>query len=58
MQLPLNHPPFIVRDVKADNLTQRTIYRDSLLQLLKKEIKKALKVKEFKKVSPDNFNLI
>ncbi|PMB22448.1 hemolytic protein HlpA-like protein [Fischerella thermalis CCMEE 5198] len=58
MQLPLNHPPFIVRDVKADNFKQRTIYRDSLLQLLKKEIKKALKVKEFKKVSPDKFNLI
>lgn len=54
MEFPLKHPPFVIRDAKADNFTQRTIYKASLLQLLKHDIKKMLK--GFKKGSSVNSN--
>ncbi|MFM9157910.1 MAG: hypothetical protein ACKOPK_08305, partial [Dolichospermum sp.] len=32
MQFPLKHPPFIVRDILADDFTERTFYSGSLTQ--------------------------
>ncbi|KAF3888368.1 MULTISPECIES: hypothetical protein [Nostocales] len=43
IEFPLKHPPFIIRDVKADNFTQKTIFRERKLQLLKQRIQKILK---------------
>ena len=41
MQLPLQHPPFIIRDALADEFTQKTLFNNSVF---KRVIKKARKV--------------
>ncbi|WP_414583971.1 glycosyltransferase family 2 protein [Scytonema sp. PCC 10023] len=43
IEFPLKHPPFVIRDDRADNFTQSTLYNPGLLQLFKNEIKKMLK---------------
>jgi hypothetical protein len=43
IEFPLKHPPFVIRDDKADKFTQSVLYNPSLLQLLKNDIKKMLK---------------
>jgi hypothetical protein len=40
MSFPLIHPPFIIRDVQADEFTQNSLYRISLLASIKTKIKK------------------
>jgi hypothetical protein len=42
INLPLKHPPFIVRNVDADSFTQKTLYNKSWITSLKKEIKKLI----------------
>jgi hypothetical protein len=39
MQLPLNHPPFVIRDDKADRFTQITLYEGGKFQRFKQTIK-------------------
>ncbi len=43
MEFPLKHPPFMIGDIRADNFTQRTLFRESKLQILKEKFKKILK---------------
>lgn len=42
MEFPLKHPPFIVRNAKADMFTQKTVYKATALDILKEELKKRL----------------
>ncbi|BAY34689.1 methyltransferase FkbM [Nostoc carneum NIES-2107] len=42
IELPLKHPEFMIRDVKADQFTQQTQFRTSLISRLKSRIKKKL----------------
>jgi hypothetical protein len=46
MEFPLKHPSFMIRDLQADDFTQKTLFRESKLQLFKDKIKKLLTVKE------------
>ena len=43
MEFPLKHPPFVIRDTRADEFTQRTLFRESKIQILKQELKELLK---------------
>lgn len=43
MEFPLKHPPFMIRDMQADNFTQNTLYNQSRLQRVKAKIKKLLR---------------
>ncbi|MBW4627284.1 MAG: glycosyltransferase family 2 protein [Brasilonema octagenarum HA4186-MV1] len=43
MQFPLKHPPFMVSNVNADNFTQKTLFKQTLLQVIKQRIKKIIK---------------
>ncbi len=43
MEFPLKHPPFIVRDSQADSLTQKTLFKESRLQIIKQRLMKVLK---------------
>ncbi|MEH2123565.1 glycosyltransferase family 2 protein [Nostoc sp.] len=49
MEFPLKHPPFIVRNVEADNFTQKTVYKATTLDIFKEEIKKRLNYSTIKK---------
>ncbi len=49
MEFPLKHPPFIVRNVEADNFTQKTVYKATALDILKEEVKKRLNYSTIKK---------
>ncbi|MFN6483403.1 MULTISPECIES: glycosyltransferase family 2 protein [unclassified Nostoc] len=49
MEFPLKHPPFIVRNVEADNFTQKTVYKATALDILKEEVKKRLNYSTLKK---------
>ncbi|WP_375503172.1 glycosyltransferase family 2 protein [uncultured Nostoc sp.] len=40
MEFPLKHPPFIVRNREADNFTQKTVYKATVLDVFKEELKK------------------
>ncbi|ELS34329.1 MULTISPECIES: methyltransferase FkbM [Pseudanabaena] len=42
MGFPLLHPQFLIRDTQSDNLTQKNIFRLSILKFIKIKIKKAL----------------
>ncbi|MGV0107905.1 glycosyltransferase family 2 protein [Nostoc sp. DSM 114160] len=42
MEFPLKHPPFIVRNVEADNFIQKTVYQATTLDIFKEEVKKRL----------------
>ncbi|WP_448266997.1 glycosyltransferase family 2 protein [Nostoc sp. DSM 114159] len=42
MEFPLKHPPFIVRNVEADNFIQKTVYKATTLDIFKEEVKKRL----------------
>jgi hypothetical protein len=42
MPFPLRHPPFLVRDNKADDLVQKQNYQGGALGSLKRQIKKSL----------------
>ncbi|MCX7593294.1 MAG: glycosyltransferase family 2 protein [Fischerella sp.] len=43
MEFPLKHPPFIIRNLEADNFTQRTVFQEDLLHTLKQMIKNIVK---------------
>jgi hypothetical protein len=43
MKLPLNHPPFVIRDDKADRFTQINLYEGGQLQRFKQGVKDILK---------------
>ena len=43
MRFPLHHPPFIIRDTKADTYIQRTVFRLSGSQWIKYKLKRLLK---------------
>jgi hypothetical protein len=43
MEFPLQHPPFMVRNLEADKFIQKTIYGESTLQMVKQELKKVIK---------------
>lgn len=43
MEFPLKHPPYIIRNVEADNFTQKTVYKATKLDIFKEELKKKLK---------------
>ncbi|NMG11521.1 glycosyltransferase family 2 protein [Brasilonema sp. UFV-L1] len=43
MEFPLKHPPFIIRNMEADKLTQKIVFKISVLQTLKQKIKKLIK---------------
>ncbi|MFN6469766.1 MAG: glycosyltransferase family 2 protein [Nostoc sp. SerVER01] len=43
IDFPMKHPPFIVRDCQADSFTQKTLFRESKLQLLKQQLNNILK---------------
>jgi hypothetical protein len=45
MEFPLQHPPFVIRDVQADNFTQSTLYHSSHMDLLKMDMKRMLNKK-------------
>ncbi|MEH2332196.1 glycosyltransferase family 2 protein [Nostoc sp.] len=49
MEFPLKHPPFIVRNVEADNFIQKTVYKATALDILKEEVKKRLNYSTIKK---------
>jgi hypothetical protein len=49
MEFPLKHPPFIVRNVEADNFTQKTVYKATALDIFKEEVKKRLNHSMIKK---------
>ncbi|MEH1948780.1 MAG: glycosyltransferase family 2 protein [Nostoc sp.] len=49
MEFPLKHPPFIVRNVEADNFTQKTVYKATTLDIFKEEVKKRLNYSIIKK---------
>ncbi|MBW4626555.1 MAG: glycosyltransferase family 2 protein [Brasilonema octagenarum HA4186-MV1] len=40
MEFPLKHPAFIVPNLKADSFTQNTVFKESIIQLLKQRLKK------------------
>jgi hypothetical protein len=40
---PLKHPPYIIRDLKADRFTQGTMFKETQIQKLKHYVKKILK---------------
>jgi hypothetical protein len=40
MEFPLKHPPFMIRNLKADNFTQSTLFKETLLNSIKQRIKK------------------
>ncbi|MEH2290360.1 glycosyltransferase family 2 protein [Nostoc sp.] len=42
MEFPLRHPPFIVRNIEADNFIQKTVYKATVLDIFKEEIKKKM----------------
>jgi hypothetical protein len=42
MEFPLKHPPFIVRNVKADIFTQKTVYKATALDIFKERFKKLI----------------
>jgi len=46
IEFPLKHPHFIVRDIQADSFTQRTLFRETKLQILKQRLKNILKPKK------------
>lgn len=43
IEFPLKHPKFVIRDFQADSFTQRTLFKETKLQLLKYNIRKLLK---------------
>ncbi len=43
MEFPLKHPPFIIRDLKADSFTQKTVFKETAIQIINQKIKKMLK---------------
>ncbi|MEH1835701.1 MAG: glycosyltransferase family 2 protein [Nostoc sp.] len=49
MEFPLKHPPYIVRNVEADNFTQKTVYKATTLNIFKEEVKKRLNYSTIKK---------
>jgi hypothetical protein len=49
MEFPLKHPPFIVRNIEADNFTQKTVYKATALDIFKEEVKKRLNYSTIKK---------
>ncbi|MEH2223544.1 glycosyltransferase family 2 protein [Nostoc sp.] len=49
MEFPLQHPSFIVRNVEADNFTQKTVYKATALDIFKEEVKKRLNYSAIKK---------
>ncbi|MEH2255378.1 glycosyltransferase family 2 protein [Nostoc sp.] len=49
MEFPLKHPPFIVRNVEADNFIQKTVYKATVLDIFKEEVKKRLNYSTIKK---------
>ncbi|MCC5665177.1 glycosyltransferase family 2 protein [Nostoc sp. CHAB 5784] len=49
MEFPLKDPPFIVRNLEADNFTQKTVYKATVLDIFKEEVKKRLNYSAMKK---------
>lgn len=43
MEFPLKHPPFLVRNLKADKFTQKTLFKQTAFQLIKERVKKLIK---------------
>ena len=48
MRFPLQHPPYIIRDARADEFTQKTLFKTSVVGRLVKKAQKVLS----KKLSP------
>ena len=44
INLPLKHPPYIIRDSHRDNLLQKKVYEPKLSRKIKKQIKKVLNI--------------
>ena len=44
ISFPLQHPPFIICDLQADNFTQKTLFNKSLLQQFKAKTKTIMKI--------------
>lgn len=44
LSFPLQHPPFVVRNLLADRFTQNTLFRESRLQQLKDAVKTQIKL--------------
>ncbi|MFN6569670.1 glycosyltransferase family 2 protein [Dendronalium sp. ChiSLP03b] len=49
MEFPLKHPPYILRNVEADIVTQKTVYKATKLDIFKEELKKKLNYTKVKK---------
>jgi len=47
LEFPLKHPPFVFRDTKADDFTQRTLFNETQWQVFKQKIKKMLKTYKY-----------
>ncbi len=47
LEFPLKHPPFVFRDTKADDFTQRTLFNETQWQIFKHKIKKMLKAYQY-----------
>ncbi|AFY32533.1 hypothetical protein [Calothrix sp. PCC 7507] len=45
IELPLNHPPFVIRDAQSDEFIQKTMYGTTHLDMFKLEMKQILKTK-------------
>lgn len=43
LELPLQHPPFVIQDTKSDKFTQTTLYKRNIITKLKFKIKAYLK---------------
>jgi hypothetical protein len=44
IEFPLKHPPFMVRDLEADNFTQNTLFKVSWSKRVKAKVKKIMEV--------------
>jgi hypothetical protein len=45
IDFPLRHPPYIIRDLKADKFTQATMFKETQIQKIKYYVKKAIAAK-------------
>ncbi|MBD2504256.1 glycosyltransferase family 2 protein [Anabaena azotica] len=49
MEFPLQHPPYIVRNVEADIFTQKTVYQAKIIDVFKEKVKKRWDYSKLKK---------
>lgn len=58
MEFPLKHPPFVVRNSKADNFIQKTVYTNNQLQMMEQRFRKLFKYLFKKEPLPKIDNLL